>query len=144
MNSFAPNKMTPYPFPATAVQCTTSTGVNFYAPPGFSVSDIAANGATNGLSGAGAAVGQFGYYDYQRYATGPGEFNFYYDYTPAANIAVGAYLQGAGYSWASSAISNSYAAFNSADGATAQQAQFRNLGIALASGKATYSCQSHP
>jgi hypothetical protein len=140
----APNKMTPYPFPANAVPCSTSTGANFMAPPGFSVSNIAANGATNGLSGAGGAVGQFGYYDYQRYATGSGNFNFYYGYTPVANISVGAYLQGAGYAWASSAISNTYAAFNSSNGATAQQAQFRNLGIALASGKATYTCQSHP
>jgi hypothetical protein len=72
------------------------------------------------------------------------QFNFNYGYTPVANIAVGAYLQGAGYAWAGSAISNTYAAFNSANGATAQQAQFRNLGIALASGKATYTCQSHP
>jgi hypothetical protein len=136
--------MTPYPFPANAVPCSTSTGANFMAPPGFSVSNIAANGATNGLSGAGGAVGQFGYYDYQRYATGSGNFNFYYGYTPVANISVGAYLQGAGYAWASSAISNTYAAFNSSNGATAQQAQFRNLGIALASGKATYTCQSHP
>jgi RHS repeat-associated protein len=38
----APSKMTPYPFPATAVKCTTSTGVSFYAPPGFSVDNIAA------------------------------------------------------------------------------------------------------
>ncbi len=102
------------------------------------------NGATNGLSGADNAVGQFGYYDYQRYDTGQGEFNFYYGYTPVANIAVGAYLQGAGYASMSSAISNTYAAFKSANGATAQQAQFRDLGIDLASGKATYSCQSHP
>jgi hypothetical protein len=56
------------------------------APPGFSVSNIAANGATNGLSGAGAAVGQFGYYDFQRYATGSGNFNFYYGYTPVSTL----------------------------------------------------------
>jgi RHS repeat-associated protein len=141
----APSKMMPYPFPATAVLCSTSTGVTFYAPPGFSVSNTAANGATNGLSGAAAAVGQFGYYDYQRYVTEPGSFNFYYGYTPVANIAVGAYLNGAGLSPAvGSLISNTYAAFNSSNGATAQQAQFRNLGFALASGKATYTCQSHP
>ncbi len=128
-----------YPFPANSVPCSTSTGVNFMAPPGFSVSNIAANGTNNGLSGAGAAVGQFGYYDYQRYVVGTNQFNFNYQYTPAANIAVGAYLQGPGYSGASSAISNTYAFFNSANGATAQRAQFRNLGIALASGKATYT-----
>ena len=47
--SQSPNKMTPYPFPANAVPCSASTGANFMAPPGFSVSNIAANGATNGL-----------------------------------------------------------------------------------------------
>jgi len=142
----APNKMvmTPYPNPANAVPCSTSTGVNFLAPPGFSVSNIAANGATNGWSGKEAAVGQFGYYDYQRYVTGSNTFNFYYRYTPVSNIAVGAYLQGAGYAWAAGAISDAYAWTHSANGATAQQAQFRNLGISLASGKATYTCQSHP
>jgi RHS repeat-associated protein len=142
----AQNKMimTPYPNPANAVSCTTSTGVTFLAPPGFSISNIAANGATNGWSGKEAAVGQFGYYDYQRYVTGPNTFNYFYRYTPVANIAVGAYLQGAGYAWAAGAISDAYAWTHSANGATAQQAQFRNLGIALASGKATYTCQSHP
>ncbi len=140
----APNNFHSYPFPATAVPCTTSTGVNFYAPPGFNVSNIAANGQTNGLTGVLAAVGQGGYYDYQRQQVG-GDLLFFYGYTPVANIAVGAYLSGAGVSPAvGSLISNIYAAFNSSNGATAQQAQFRNLDFALASGKATYSCQSHP
>ena len=130
-----------FPNPDNAVQCTTSTGIKFMAPPGFSISNIAANGATNGLSGATAAVAEFGYYDYQRYVTGPGTSNFYYKYTPVANIAVGAYLEGAGYGWASSAISNTYATIHSANGPTAQQAQFRNLGRDLASGKVTYTCQ---
>lgn len=114
------------------------------APPGFNVGNIAANGRTNGLLGARAAVAQFGYYDYQRKVVAPGQFIFYWGYTPVANIAVGAYLQGAGYAWVASAISNIYATINSANGATAQQAQFRNLGIALASQKATYTCQVHP
>jgi hypothetical protein len=70
----APNNgMSRYPFPANAVPCSTNSGANFMAPPGFSVSNISANGQTNGLTGAGAAVGQFGYYDYQRYVTGPAE-----------------------------------------------------------------------
>jgi hypothetical protein len=74
----APNNgMSRYPFPANAVPCSTNSGVNFMAPPGFSVSNISANGQANGLMGAGAAVGQGGYYDSQRYVTGPGTFNFY-------------------------------------------------------------------
>ena len=81
-----------YPFPANAVPRSTSTGVNFMAPPGFSVSNIAANGATNGLSGAGAAVGQVGYYDYQRYVVAPGQFNFNYGYT-AGGHGLGALCQ---------------------------------------------------
>ena len=115
------------------------------ASPGFSVSNIVANGATNGLSGAGAAVGQFGYYDSQRYVTGPGTFNFYYGYTPVANVSVGAYEYGMGLSpGVGSLLSNTFATLFSSNGATAQQAQFRNLGFSLASGKATYTCQSHP
>jgi hypothetical protein len=143
----APNKMqkTSYPFPANGVPCSTSTGVNFMAPPGFSLSNVVANGATNGITGAKAAVAQFGYYDYQRYVTGAGTFNFYSGYTPVSNISVGAYLSGVGVSpGLGSLISNTYAYLFSSNGATAQQAQFRNLGFALASGKATYSCQSHP
>ena len=64
------------------------------APSGFSVSNIAANGIANRLARAKSAVAQFGYYDYQPYVTGPGTFTIYSGYTPVANIAVGAYLQG--------------------------------------------------
>lgn len=128
--------------PANAQACSTNTGVSFYAPPGFSVSNIAANGATNGLVGAGAAVGQGGYYDFQRFQAGS-TTQFFPSYTPVANIAVGAYLQGTGApQWMASLISNTYAFFKSSNGATAQQAQFRYLGFSLAAGKGTYSC--HP
>jgi RHS repeat-associated protein len=140
----APSNFVRMPLPPNAQSCSTNTGVNFNAPPGFSVSNIAANGQTNGLSGARAAVGQGGYYDFQRFQVGS-TTQFFPGYTPVANIAVGAYLQGAGVpQWMGSAISNTYAFFKSSNGATAQQAQFRNLGFSLASGKATYSCQPHP
>lgn len=120
------------PLPANAQNCSTNTGVNFNAPPGFSVSNIAANGATNGMSGAGAAVGQGGYYDFQRFQVGS-VTQFFSGYTPVVNIAVGAYVQGTGApQWVASLISNTYAFFKSSNGATAQQAQFRNLGFSLA------------
>jgi hypothetical protein len=137
-----PNNFVRMPLPVNARACSTNTGVNFYAPPGFNVSNIAANGATNGLAGAGAAVGQGGYYDFQRVQVGS-TTQFFPSYTPVANIAVGAYVQGTGApQWMASWISNTYAFFKSSNGATAQQAQFRNLGFSLASGKGTYSC--HP
>ena len=140
----APSNFHAYPFPANAVPCTTSTGVKFMAPPGFSPFIPYEAGEDFGLSGAGRNVGQGGRFDYQRQQVGGGT-NFYYGYTPVANIAVGAYLYGAGVSPSvGSLISNTYAAFNSANGATAQQAQFRQLGFDLASGKATVTCQSHP
>jgi hypothetical protein len=89
----------------------------------------------------GAAVGQGGYYDYQRLQVGSNTV-FFTGYTPVANIAVGAYLRGAGVPrLAGSLVSNTYAYLFSSNGATGQQAQFRNLGYDLASGKATYSCQ---
>jgi hypothetical protein len=141
---FAQKNVIRMPLPSNVLNCSTNTGVNFNAPPGFSVSNIAANGQTNGLLGAGGAVGQGGYYDFQRVQVGA-TTQFFPGYTPVSNIAVGAYLQGAGVpQWLGSTISNTYAFFRSSNGATPQQAQFRNLGYALASGKATYSCQSHP
>jgi RHS repeat-associated protein len=140
----APSNFVRMPLPGNAQVCSTSTGVNFNAPPGFSVSNIAANGAANGLSGARAAVGQGGYYDFQRFQVGS-TTQFFSGYTPVANIAVGAYVQGTGApQWAASAISNTYAFFKSSNGATALQSQFRNLGFSLAAGKATYSCHPPP
>jgi hypothetical protein len=128
----APGNFQRMPLPGNHLNCTTSTGVSFPAPPGFSVSNIAANGATNGLSGAGAAVGQGGYYDFQRFQVGS-VTQFFKGYTPVANVAVGAHVQGTGApQWVASLISNTYAFFNSNNGATAQQAQFRNLGFSLA------------
>ena len=54
--------------------------------------------------------------------------NSFSGYTPVANIAVGAYVQGTGApQWVAIAISNTYAFFKSLNGATAQQGQFRNL-----------------
>lgn len=129
------------PLPSNALSCSTKNGDTFKAPPGFSVAGIAANGKTNGLLGARAAVAQGGRYDFQRVKVGA-TTQFFPGYTPVANIAVGAYLSGAGVPPAlGSFISNAYALINSSNGATAQQAQFRNLGYALASGKKTYSCQ---
>ncbi len=137
----APSNFQRMPLPGNHLNCTTSTGASFPAPPGFSVSNIAANGAANGLSGAGAAVGQGGYYDFQRFQVGS-VTQFFKGYTPVANVAVGAYVQGTGApQWVASLISNTYAFFNSNNGATAQQAQFRNLGFSLAAGKGSYSCQ---
>ena len=81
------------PLPSNALAGGTNNGVTFNAPPGFSVSNIAANGRTNGLLGAGAAVGQGGYYDFQRFQVGA-TTQFFPGYTPVANIAVGAYLSG--------------------------------------------------
>ncbi|MFC6644864.1 hypothetical protein ACFQBQ_04515 [Granulicella cerasi] len=127
--------------PADHLNCTTSTGVSFPAPPGFSVSNIAANGAANGLAGTRAAVAQGGYYDFQRFQAGAAT-QYYKDYIPAANIAVGAYVQATGASQGmASLLSNTYAFFMSNNGATSQQAQFRNLGFSLAAGKVSYSCQ---
>lgn len=86
-------------------------------------------------------MGQGGYFDFQRFQVGS-VTQFFSGYTPVANIAVGAYVQGTGApQWVASAISNTYAFFKSSNGATAQQGQFRNLGFSLAAGKGTYSCQ---
>ena len=54
---------------------------------------------------------------------------------------MGAYLYGAGMPpWVASLMSNTYAFFNSSNGATAEQAKFGNLGFSLAAGKVKYSC----
>jgi hypothetical protein len=132
------------PLPSNAMVCWSKNGIIFNAPPGFNVSDIAADGRANGLRGAGAAVGQGGYFDFQRSQSGT-TTQFFSGYTPAANIAVGAYLYGAvRYPAFGSSISNTYAYLFSSNGATDEQAQFRNLGFSLASGASIYTCQQHP
>lgn len=66
-------------------------------------------------------MGQGGYYDFQRFQVGS-VTQFFKGYTPVANVAVGAYVQGTGApQWVASLISNTYAFFNSNNGATAQQ-----------------------
>jgi len=132
------------PLPSNAMVCWSKNGIIFNAPPGFNVSNIAAAGRANGLPGMGAAVSQGGYFDFQRSQSGP-TTQFFPGYTAAANIAVGAYLYGAVRNSAiASVISNTYATLFSSNGATDEQAQFRNLGFSLASGTAIYSCQQHP
>ncbi len=138
------NGMHRQPLPGDALSCD-GMGRQFYAPPQFDLGLVQAAGRAGGMfngSAMRAAVGQFGRFDYQRSGT-PSNFNFFADYTPVSNVAVGAYLQGAGYSesWAS-LVSNTYAAFKSSNAGDPRQTIFRNLGFELAAGKGSYSCKA--
>jgi RHS repeat-associated protein len=127
--------------PANAQKC--SAMLQFYAPPNFNLQAIVNAGRSNGLRGAGAAVGQYGTFDFQRARDSAGNTLFYSGYTPVANVAVGAYLQGAGVSRdAASLISNTYAFFNSSNGATAEQEEYRTLGWDLANAGWSPLCKS--
>src|SRR5271168_2531030 len=84
---------------------------NFHAPPGFDLNAIIAAGRAGGANPFAAlrAVGHGGTFDFQRSVSG-GNTTFYSGYTDASNIAVGAYLYGAGFSnGQASFISNSFA-----------------------------------
>ena len=127
--------------PPNAQKC--SALLQFYAPPNFNLQSVVNAGYANGLGGAGAAVGQYGTFDFQRVKDSEGNTTFYSGYTPVANVAVGAYLYGAGFSRnQASLISNTYASFNSSNGATAEQAEYRNLGWDLAASGYSPSCKS--
>jgi hypothetical protein len=130
--------------PDNALSCT-AMGQRFFAPPSFDLSLIVADGYAHGrfdFSHMGNAVGHNGTYDFQRVRDGAGNTAFYSGYTPVSNIAVGAYLYGAGYGETGAGLmSDSYAFLNSANFGDPQQAKFRDLGWSIANaGKGSYSC----
>ncbi len=88
-------------------------GQTFYAPPNANFQTVFNTGTGGGsFIEIGQAVGQGGMFDYQRDSSG----NFYPAYTTAANLAVGYYMAGAGYSaTATYGIGELYALFNSSN-----------------------------
>jgi RHS repeat-associated protein len=80
--------------PSNAVKYTTSSGTQFYGPPDVNWSNMAKTGRENGasISDVRANVAQGGAFDLQR----NGE-NFYPAYSDAANVAVGYYMNSAGF-----------------------------------------------
>jgi RHS repeat-associated protein len=135
------NNFTKQYLPSNAQTC--SAMLQFYAPPNFDLQAIVNAGYSDGLLGANGAVGQYGTFDFQRVVDSAGNTTFYSGYTPVANIAVGAYLYGAGVPRdATSLISDTYAFFKSANGATAQQAEYRTLGWDLGKAGWSPSCAS--
>lgn len=94
-----------------------------------------------GLLEANHYVGHYGAYDFQRVRSG-GSTTFYRQYTPVANMAVGFFLAGNGQPRGmADAISNAFAGGMSSNGATTEQATFRNLAYDIVEGKAKIVCQ---
>jgi hypothetical protein len=93
----------------TSAQTCSALGLQFNAPPGFHLNQIVAAGHSGGLSGAGGAVGHNGTFDFQRETSIlTGVTTFYSGYTKVSNIAVGAYMYGAGYrNWQMNVIAGS-------------------------------------
>jgi RHS repeat-associated protein len=140
--SGAPNKgtFTKKYLPPGAQSC--SAIFNFHAPPGFDLNAIIAAGRAGGANPFAAlrAVGHNGTFDFQRSSSG-GNTTFYSGYTDASNIAVGAYLYGAGFSnGQASFISNSFANTMSSNAGSPQQSDYRNLGYDLAAAGWNPSC----
>jgi RHS repeat-associated protein len=81
--------------PGNAVQYRAGDGALFYAPPQANWDAVNESGYINGPDpvGINAAVGHYGMYDFQRSGG-----DFYTQYTPASNYAVGAFMEGAGFS----------------------------------------------
>jgi len=73
-------------------------GKTFYAPPNADFSAIYQSGQQGGLNpfAANTAIGHFGTYDFQRDASNN---LFIREYTDASNLAVGIYMNGAGFSF---------------------------------------------
>ena len=139
----APNKpeFTKRYLPPNAQTC--SAILQFYAPPGFNLDQIVAAGKAGGKNpfAALAAVGQYGTFDFQRSRDSAGNTTFYSGYTSVSNVAVGAYLYGAGFSDAQATfISNTYASAKSSNAGASQQAVYRNLGYDLAAAGWNPSC----
>ena len=74
--------------PANSLVCTTSSGLQFYAPANFNFGAIMSAGSAGGLNpfAANSAVGHFGTYDYQRVNAGIMGTAFYSAYTNASNF----------------------------------------------------------
>ena len=86
--------------PADAVLYSLN-GQTFYAPPNTDFQIVFNTGKGGGsFRDIGQAVGQGGSFDYQRDSGG----NFFPEYTKAANLAVGYYMAGAGYSSTSTVV----------------------------------------
>ncbi len=138
--SVAPSNFTKKYLPPGAQSC--SAIFNFHAPPGFDLNAIIAAGRAGGANPFAAlrAVGHGGTFDFQRSVSG-GNTTFYSGYTDASNIAVGAYLYGAGFSnGQASFISNSFANTMSSNAGSPQQSDYRNLGYDLAAAGWNPSC----
>ena len=70
-----------------------------------------------------------------------GTTTFYSGYTPVSNMAVGAYMYGAGYSsWLMNVIAGTYAATMSSNGGDPDQSLYWNVGHDLAAGGLSPSC----
>lgn len=128
--------------PPNAQKC--SAILQFNAPPGFDLNQVAAAGQTGGYSPSAAlnAVGQYGTFDFQRSRDSAGNTTFYSGYTAASNVAVGAYLYGAGFSRDEAGlISNTYALAKSSNTGDPNQATFRTLGYDMAAAGWNPSCE---
>lgn len=131
--------------PKNALACN-AIGQSFYAPPTFNIAKIAAAGSAGGyfnIFAMRAAVAQYGTFDFQRVRDPAGNTTFYTGYTPVSNMAVGAYLYGAGYGLAAAGwLSNLYASLHSSNAGDPHQEQFRDLGYLAAAGVGGVSCSA--
>jgi hypothetical protein len=128
--------------PSNAQTC--SAILQFPAPPGFDLNKIVKAGRAGGLLHAGTAVGHSGTFDFQRVTDSAGNTTFYSGYTQASNIAVGAYLYGAGYSEGNAdRVANAYSlATRSSNALGRNQRTNIDLGYDLAKAGWNPSCKA--
>jgi hypothetical protein len=124
--------------PANALLCRTRGGAAFYAPPNFNLNAIVSAGRAGGWNPAAAlsAVRHYGTFDFQREGGGLTGTLFVSAYTNASNVAVGAYLYGAGFSQQDADnIANGFAGVSmmSSNAGDPNQNTYRNAGYQAAS-----------
>jgi hypothetical protein len=122
-------------------QTCSAMGQQFYAPPSFDLSAIVEAAHDPGIWGANVAVGHYGKYDFQRVKDSAGNTTFYPSYTPVSNIAVGAYLFGAGFTRDEAiVIASTFAGTMSSNAGDPEQKLHWGLGWDLAAAGWNPSC----
>ena len=118
----------------------------FFAPLTFSVGKIAEAGRAAGPNpiAVGSSVGHYGTFDVQRSVDSKGNTIIHDPFVKASNVAVGAYMSGAGYTKTGAGIvSDTFATLFSKNKGDPNQKAFRDFGYDTAAAGRELQCQKY-